>query len=175
MKRDFLKGLGLSDEAIDSVMAENGRDVESLKTAQSELAAAKTELEALRAKASDVDAARAEAAKWKAEAESAKADSEAKLAALETKGKVREYTQGKPFVNDITRQAIATLMEEELSKNNAQDMDAVFKVVTDGKADLWKGETPTPPVVAPMAGSAGKAEDGVMAAFRKLNPNIKIE
>ena len=174
MKRDFLKGLGLSDEAIDSVMAENGRDVESLKAAQSELASAKAELEAAKAQLEQLDAAKAEAAKWKAEAESTKADTDAKLAALELKGKVREFTLAKPFVNDITREAIALKMEESLSKDGTQDMDAVLKALTDGKADVWK-QAATPPTVAPMAGSEGKAENGVVAAFKRLNPNIKIE
>lgn len=44
MKREFLKGLGLTDEAIDSVMAENGRDIERQKE---KLEAQKAEMEAL--------------------------------------------------------------------------------------------------------------------------------
>ena len=32
MKREFLKNLGLSDEAIDKIMAENGNDINDLKT-----------------------------------------------------------------------------------------------------------------------------------------------
>jgi len=32
MKRDFLKALGLADEAIDKIMAENGNDINELKT-----------------------------------------------------------------------------------------------------------------------------------------------
>jgi len=31
MKRDFLKGLGLEDEAIDKIMTENGKDITDLK------------------------------------------------------------------------------------------------------------------------------------------------
>ncbi len=31
MKRDFLKGLGLEDEVIDKIMAENGKDIEAHK------------------------------------------------------------------------------------------------------------------------------------------------
>lgn len=44
MKREFLKGLGLTDEAIDSVMAENGRDIERQKE---KLEAQKAEMETL--------------------------------------------------------------------------------------------------------------------------------
>lgn len=35
MKRDFLKDLGLADEAIDKIMAENGKDIEAVKTSLS--------------------------------------------------------------------------------------------------------------------------------------------
>ena len=31
MKRDFLKELGLTDEQIDSIMSENGKDIEKHK------------------------------------------------------------------------------------------------------------------------------------------------
>lgn len=35
MKRDFLKDLGLADEAIDKIMAENGKDIEAVKASLS--------------------------------------------------------------------------------------------------------------------------------------------
>ncbi len=31
MKREFLKNLGLEDEVIDKIMAENGKDIEKAK------------------------------------------------------------------------------------------------------------------------------------------------
>lgn len=37
MKRDFLKGLGLADDSIEVIMAENGRDVASLQSQVSTL------------------------------------------------------------------------------------------------------------------------------------------
>lgn len=37
MKREFLKSLELSDEVIDKIMAENGNDINNLKTKQTEL------------------------------------------------------------------------------------------------------------------------------------------
>ncbi len=41
MKRDWLKGLGLMDDVIDKIMAENGNDIEKHKNASE---AAKTEI-----------------------------------------------------------------------------------------------------------------------------------
>ena len=37
MKRDFLKGLGLEDEVIDKIMAENGKDIEAHKGSNDKL------------------------------------------------------------------------------------------------------------------------------------------
>ena len=37
MEREFLKGLGLEKDAIDKIMAENGRDVEAEKTKAKDL------------------------------------------------------------------------------------------------------------------------------------------
>ncbi|OAZ15921.1 scaffold protein [Lactococcus lactis RTB018] len=49
MQREFLKNLGLSDEAIDKVMAENGKDVNDIKTqlntAESERESYKSQVE----------------------------------------------------------------------------------------------------------------------------------
>jgi len=49
MQREFLKGLGLSDEAVDKVMAENGKDVNEVKsqlnTAESERDSYKTQVD----------------------------------------------------------------------------------------------------------------------------------
>ena len=39
MNRTFLKGLGLEQEAIDSIMAEYGRNIESLNTQIADLTA----------------------------------------------------------------------------------------------------------------------------------------
>lgn len=45
MKTEFLQGLGLTEEQIKSVMAENGRDIQSYKTQVEALTSEKTQLE----------------------------------------------------------------------------------------------------------------------------------
>lgn len=66
MTREFLKGLGLEDSAIDSIMTEAGQDIEreknrtnqaraDLKTAQETIAARESDLENLRKNATDVE------------------------------------------------------------------------------------------------------------------------
>ena len=59
MTREYLKGLGLTDEQINSVMGENGKDIEaakgSLATVQQQLATAQTEISGLKGQLADRD------------------------------------------------------------------------------------------------------------------------
>lgn len=59
MTREYLKGLGLTDEQINSVMGENGKDIEaakgSLATVQQQLATAQTENSGLKGQLADRD------------------------------------------------------------------------------------------------------------------------
>lgn len=52
MKRDFLKGLGIGDDVISQIMAENGKDIESakgeLETLKQSVTAKDTEIEGLK-------------------------------------------------------------------------------------------------------------------------------
>ena len=52
MKRDFLKELGLEKEAIDAIMAENGKDIENAKSEVKEL---ETEITGLKGQLKDRD------------------------------------------------------------------------------------------------------------------------
>lgn len=64
MQREFLKGLGLSDESIDKVMAENGKDVNEVKaqlnTATSERDSYKSQVEERDAQISQLKASNTE-------------------------------------------------------------------------------------------------------------------
>ena len=49
MKRDFLKELGIAEEAIDKIMAENGRDIEAAKAKYADYDDVKGQLETAKA------------------------------------------------------------------------------------------------------------------------------
>lgn len=63
MKREFLKELGLTDEQIDFIMAENGKDVEAVK-AKTTTAEAGKQIEAF--KGMDIEGVKKSADEWKA-------------------------------------------------------------------------------------------------------------
>ena len=88
MKREELEKLGLEKEAIDSIMALNGKDIEAHKA---KIAAAEAERDGLKSqlaeanaaidgfKALDIEGVKKSADEWKAKAEQAAKDAEAKV------------------------------------------------------------------------------------------------
>ena len=169
MKRDFLEGLNLDAEVIDKIMAENGKDVQREKAKYADYDDLKTQLEAANKtieKFKDYDETKAEIEKYKADIEKLQKDSAAKIAAMERSAKVKDYLSGKKFVNDITREAIASKMGEVLGadESKGKNLDDIFAEITKDKADILKDDNaPTPPVVPAMGGKNGKSDDDAQA------------
>lgn len=183
MKTDFLKELGLEKDAIEKIMAENGKDIEREKEKANalslELTNVKTQSTELMQKlesAGDVDKLKSDLKEWQEKAKTIESESLAKLKRLETLSTVKDFASGKKFANEITKEAITSrlveLLESEDSKGKS--LDDLFTGLIEGKENVLIDETkPTPPTVTKMTGSGGE-EDGVMQAFRKLNPNLKL-
>lgn len=183
MKRDFLKELGLDEDAINKIMAENGKDINNAKGESEKVAAeleqAKTELKAANEtleKFKDYDNVKADVEKYKADLEKSKADYEKKINGMELEAKVKDFTGSKKFVNDLTRNAINSQLVNALNDeaNKGKSLEDLLKGLTDGQANIFVDENkPTPPVTPELKGN-GENESGVLAAFKRLNPNINI-
>lgn len=171
MKRDDLKTYGLTDEAMDFVMSEFGKVTEASKATQTELAKAKADLEAATQRGANLETIQAELAKTKAELAKSLADAQSSQKQWQVHEGVMKALEGKSFVNDITKDAIAKQMEASvLQAGNAEaDYEAVLKSITEGKANVFKDE-PLPPVQPQIGATSGQNESGVAAAFKKLNP-----
>ena len=183
MKTEFLKELGIEDEAIKKIMAENGKDIEREKEKANALS---LELENVKAQsaelaskldgAGDIEKLKADLKEWQEKAKTIESESLAKLKRLETVGVVKDFASNKKFANEITKEAITSrlveLLESEDSKGKS--LDDLFTGLIEGKENILLDETkPQPPTVTKMTGTSGE-EDGVMQAFRKLNPNLKL-
>ena len=182
MKKDFLTGLKISDDIADQIMAENGRDIEREKaksadrdTIAKQLAETKAQLEKLQAmKPEELNQKISELT---AQLTKTQTESAAKLAQMETTAKVKDYLAGKKFVNDLTRDAIASKLAETLGSDESKgkSLDDLFTGLTkDQKNILVDENAPKPPVQTAMSAAPQGAQDGVEAAFAKLNPTIKI-
>lgn len=164
MKRDFLEGLGVPAEAIDKIMAENGKDIEGAKAKFADYDDIRKQLDAANAtleKFKDYDQTKAEVEKYKAENKKLQEESAAKIAAMERSAKVNEFLSGKKFVNDITREHISKQIADALAdgKHEGKNIKDIFDEITKDRADILKDDdAPTPPKVPPMGG--GKPPKG---------------
>ena len=169
MKRDFLEKLEIPAEAIDKIMAENGKDIESAKAKFTDYDDIKKQLETANAtleKFKDYDQTKADVEKYKTELEKSQKESAAKIAAMERSGKVRDFLSGKNFVNKITQDAITAKMCEALGadESKGKNLDDIFAEITKDQADILKDDNaPTPPVVPAMGGKNGKSDDDAQA------------
>lgn len=169
MKREFLKDLGIDDEAINKIMAENGKDINAAKgdaeKVAAELEQAKTELKAANdtlEKVKDYDNVKAEVEKYKADLKSAQDDYSKKIASMELAAKVKDFTSNKKFVNDLTRDAINKQLADAVSadENKGKSLEDLFKTLTDGKENIFINENnPTPPIIPDMASDKPQADD----------------
>lgn len=184
MKTEFLKELGIEAEAITKIMAENGKDierekakaeasraeVEALKTSNAELA---KKLEA----AGDTEKLKKELADWQAKAKEVETESQAKLQKLEREALVKDFVADKKFANEITKEAIVLKLSEALGSEDAKGkaIADIFKGLIDGKENILLDESkPQPPKTVQMGASVA-GDDPVTAAFKKINPNIKLD
>lgn len=156
MKREFLKGLELSDEVINKIMEENGRDIEKEKAKFADYEDIKSQLQAANSKIEsfgDVEAIKADVEKYKAEAAAAKAETAAKIKKMETQGKIKDFTSGKKFVNNLTRDSINAKLEAALDDDSSKgkSLDELFTSITEGLENILVDESkPVPPVTTPM-------------------------
>lgn len=177
MHRDFLKDLLNSntapEEAINAIMAANGKDIEAAKAKYADYDDVKAQLEAANAtmeKFKDYEQTKAEVEKYKAELKKSQEESAAKIAAMEQAAKVKDFLAGKKFVNAITHDAIAAKLGEMLKddKSKGQSLDELFEsIVKDVAGILVDDSKPTPPVVMKIGGG-GKSNGDDDAKAREV-------
>lgn len=169
MKREELTALGLTEEQVNEVMKKNGEDITREQKKFADYDEIKAQLEKANAtidSMKDYEAVKADVQKYQQEAAQARADAEAKVHKLELQAKIKDFTNDKKFVNDITRDAINAKLESALNDdaNKGKSIEELFKALTDGKSDILKNENaPTPPEVPSMANKNGPADDDAQA------------
>jgi chromosome segregation ATPase len=124
MKREFLEGLGLEKEKIDSIMAEHGKTVETHKTKQTELS---TSLEDLKKQLSDRDK---DLKDLKKKAEGSE-ELQTKFSELETK-----YNQEKAdFESKLKETQLSSALKLALA-GKVHDADLVTGLIDKSKIEL---------------------------------------
>lgn len=131
MKTDFLKGLGLTDEQVSSIMAENGKDINSIKTERDtykgQLDTANATLDTF--KSVDVGGLQSKITQLTSDLEKKDTEIAGKLAEIEFNSSLEKAIGGyKPRnINTVLPLLDTTKLRE--SKNQEQDIKAAIEAI----------------------------------------------
>jgi len=165
MNREFLKSLGLEDEAIEKIMAENGRDIEKFKSdakaKETELASTKKQLvdankEIESFKEMDVEAIKKAADDYKTKYEQAEKDAQAQIEALKLEHSIESALRGAKNIK--AAKALLDMESLKTSKNIDKDMEAAITALKESDPYLFE-ETPPPGTGGSLGGGAKKKTD----------------
>ena len=120
MKREFLTGLGVAEDVIDKIMAENGKDIEATKAKYADYDALKTQLSEANGKIEefgklDFDGVKKMADDYKAKFEEAQAESKKQIEAMQFNHALENALSGAKAKNV---KAVRALLETDKLKLN---------------------------------------------------------
>lgn len=169
--REFLKGLELDKETIDTIMAEHGKIITELKEENTKLTDNikdyKTKIAELEELSSDNQKIKEELEKYRTE------EKERKLM-----GEFEEAFKGKRFVNDFTKKAIFDEVKKQLENEENKDKtikDLAELVVKDKEGLFVEDRQEKQPFSSngmPTQKVVKTSEDGVMAILKSKHPDL---
>lgn len=155
MKTEFLKSLGLDDDAISKVMAENGKDVNAEKSrtaeAKEQLTAAQNSIAELNEKLKNFDGTPEtikelqDKVKSYEQAEADRVAAEKKAAEeRELNAKFDELAGKAKFVNDITRNGVRAEFAAAIAdeKNKGKGYKEIYDGLIKDRADIFANANP---------------------------------
>lgn len=154
MKREFLKDMKLTDEQIDAIMAENGKDVNSLKEQvnsltnekdglQSQLTERDTQLKDLKGKVKDSDELTAEIDQLQKANKEAKEKYEADLTAQQKSFLVDKALASAGARNAKAVSSLLDLDSVEVKDGQLTGLDDQLKALRDSDGYMFKEDTQT--------------------------------
>ena len=155
MKREFLKELGLEDEAIGKIMAENGKDIEAFKSrladTEQKLSESQEKVNQFEGKVADFEKLAAGNAELKKQLEDLNAKIAADREAAEKAQADKALTEkiiaafgDKKFVNEYTKNALIDEIKYEMTKpeNIGKGISEIFAALTTDKEGLFANPNP---------------------------------
>lgn len=164
MKTDFLKGLGLEQDAIDKIMAENGKDIAAEKTktakAEGERDRYKEQLDTATEsldKFKDVDptAMQGEIENLKQQLKDKDAEYEQKEADRVFSDALKEAIKTAGGKNEKSVMALLDVNALKASKNQSEDIKKALDTVKESDAYLFGSEEPIHNPTTPTGGAGG--------------------
>ena len=170
--RDFLKGLDLDKETINTIMAEYGKNVQGLKEQiedyKTKTTNYETKINELTSKAQTNEDTQKELEKLKAQ-----------IADRTLDDKIKETIGDKKFVNDYTKNAIIDGIKKGLNdeNNKGKSIDDILGSLTEGQEGIFveeKANTQQTKATGTQikTNSTPSEDDGVMTILKAKHPNI---
>ena len=185
MTREFLQNFKVGEQAlpkevVDAILDENSRDIGETKkgfadydTLKSQLSEAQKTIKGFQDM--DVDGIKQSAREWEDKYNQAIKDHEAEKAENEFQASLGDAITALKGKNVKAISALLDLEALRKSQNREADIKAALEGVQKENEYLF-GEEQTPPPYAHGGGhqTFGGSNDGVEAAFAKLNPGLKL-
>lgn len=161
MKRKFLEDLGLEKAIIDQIMAENGKDVEAVKT---ERDAYKTQLdtatETLKGfEGVNVSELQTKITQLTTDLANKDAEAQSKIAEMQFETQLKESLRSAGARNEKAVMAILDIDMLKKSKNQTTDISAAIEAAKKENDYLFQTEKPIPRVVSSTPGISQDADD----------------
>lgn len=169
--REFLRGLELDEETIDTIMAEHGKLVTKLKEENSNL---KDKMKEHEVKIKELEELSSDSQKIQEELEKYRTEEKERKLMSE----FEEAFKGKQFVNDFTKKAIFDEVKKQLENEENKDKtikDLTELVVKDKEGLFIEDKQEKQPFSSngvPIQKIATNKEDGVMAILKSKHPNL---
>ena len=169
--REFLRGLELDEETIDTIMAEHGKIITKLKEQNSDL---KDKVKEQEAKIVELEELSSDSQKIKEELEKYRAEEKER----ELMNEFEEVFKGKRFVNDFTKKAIFDEVKKQLENEENKDKtikDLAELVVKDKEGLFIEDKQEKQPFSSngmPTQKIVKTQDDGVMAILKQKHPDL---
>lgn len=183
MKREFLKKLGLTDEQIDKIMGENGKDVEKAKgdlsTKETELASAKEQLGTANSKIEefkemDVEGIKAAADDYKTKYEEAQNKAKDELEKLQFEHQLENAIRDSKAKNVKAVKALLDIEALKNSNNQIEDINQAIKATKEENDYLFGDNEPTGTGGSLGGGQKGKQTSISKEKFNKMGYKEKV-
>lgn len=162
MKREFLKSIeGLTDEAIDKIMAENGKDIEAIKAKYADYEKLKEELQKAQETIAELEKAKGDIATLQKTIEEYKAaekqrEEEAKAAAAraELERRFDKVVGDRKFTHEYIRAGLLADFEKALADeaNKGKGDAEIFEMMTKDQKGIFVSQNPTSIKMGGMGG-----------------------
>lgn len=178
MKREFLKELGLTDEQIDKIISENGKDVEKakgdlstketeLETLQGQLKAANEQIEEF--KEMDVEGIKSAADEYKTKFEESEKNRKEELEKLQFEHKLEGALSGAKAKNIKAVKALLDMEGLKLNKDEIVGLNEQLENIKKENDYLFQSENEEKPpqIIRPGGGDPPKATENLGSALRE--------